>query len=124
MLRAHLTASVALIVIARTALADGDPDLGKRQFAQCMACHTVEDGGPNKVGPNLHDIFGRKAGTLPGFSYSDALKNSGIVWDEAKIDEWIKKPAALVPGTKMAFFGVANDQARANIIAYLKQATK
>ena len=102
----------------------GDPDLGKRQFAPCTACHTTEAGGPDKVGPNLHGIIGRKAGTKPGFAYSDALKGSGITWDEAKLDQWIKKPAALVPGTKMAFIGISNDTVRANIIAYLKQATK
>jgi len=124
MLRVALTASIALILAAQTARADGDPDLGKRQFAPCTACHTTADGEPDKVGPNLHGIIGRKAGTKPGFAYSDALKNSSITWDEAKLDDWIKKPAALVPGTKMAFIGIGNDQVRANIIAYLKQATK
>ncbi len=124
MLRVALIASVTLMLGAQMARADGDPDMGKRQFAPCTACHTTEEGGPDKVGPNLHGVIGRKAGTKPGFAYSDALKNSGIVWDEAKLDEWIKKPAALVPGTKMAFIGISNDQVRANIIAYLKQATK
>jgi cytochrome c len=106
------------------ARADGDPEMGKHQFAPCSACHTVEAGGPAKVGPNLHGVFGRKAGSVPDFMYSDALKNSGIVWDEAKVDAWIKKPMALVPGTKMAFLGISNDAVRANIIAYLKQATQ
>jgi len=106
------------------ARAEGDPDMGKRQFAPCTACHTVDAGGVDKIGPNLHGVIGRKAGTKDGFAYSDALKNSGITWDEAKLDEWIKKPAALVAGNKMAFIGVGNDDVRANIIAYLKQATK
>ena len=124
MLRVALIASVTLVLGAQAARADGDPDMGKRQFAPCTACHTTEDGGPDKVGPNLHGVIGRKAGTKAGFAYSDALKNSGITWDEAKLDEWIKKPAALVPMTKMAFMGIGNDQVRSNIIAYLKQATK
>ncbi|HLG89638.1 MAG TPA: cytochrome c family protein [Alphaproteobacteria bacterium] len=124
MLRVALIASVTLMLGAQMARADGDPEMGKRQFAPCTACHTTEEGGPDKVGPNLHGVIGRKAGTKPGFAYSDALKNSGITWDDAKLDAWIKKPAALVPGTKMAFIGISNDQVRANIIAYLKQATK
>ena len=124
MLRVALIASVTFLLGAQIARADGDPDMGKRQFAPCTACHTTGEGEPDKVGPNLHGVIGRKAGTKAGFAYSDALKNSGITWDEAKLDEWIKKPAALVPGTKMAFIGISNDQVRANIIAYLKQATK
>jgi len=125
MQRLLLLASAVSLMFAAPARADGDPEMGKRQFAPCTACHTVEEGGAAKLGPNLHDVIGKKAGTnKPDFAYSDALKGSGIVWDEAKLDEWIKKPAALVPGTKMAFIGVGNDAVRANIIAYLKQATK
>jgi cytochrome c len=124
MLRLSLLASAILVVATAGARADGDPDMGKRQFAPCSACHTVEDGGPDKLGPNLHGIFGRKAGTKPGFEYSDALKNAGITWDADKINTWITKPAAMFPGTKMAFIGISKDEVRANIIAYLQQATK
>jgi cytochrome c len=129
MLRVSLLASALLALplaslVAPIARADGDPDMGKRQFAPCSACHTVEDGGADKLGPNLHGVFGRKAGTKAGFAYSDALKNSGITWDADKINTWITKPAALVPGTKMAFLGISNDAVRANIIAYLQAATK
>ena len=108
-----------------TAHAAGDAVMGKRQFAPCSACHTVEADGPNKVGPNLHGIFGKKAGVNKAdFTYSDALKASGITWDEAKVDAYITKPSALVPGNKMAFMGIMKEDVRANIIAYLKESTK
>ncbi len=105
--------------------AAGDPDKGKRLYVQCTACHTVEAGGKARVGPNLHGVIGAAAGTRPDFTnYSDALKKSDITWSDDKLDAWLKKPAALVPGTKMVFVGLARDQDRADLIAYLKDATK
>lgn len=123
------TTPLALLVLfaASTAHAQqaGDAEKGKRLYVQCVACHTVEADGKAKVGPNLHGVIGAAAGTRPGFTnYSDALKNSGITWTDDRLDAWLKKPAALVNGTKMVFVGLAKDQDRADVIAYLKDATK
>src|SRR3954469_24555493 len=93
---------VALVVVSTAAYAAGDPVQGKRQFAPCSACHTVDAGGPNKIGPNLHGIFGRTAGTKSDYTYSAAMKKAGFVWDAAKIDQYITKPQAFVPGNKMS----------------------
>jgi cytochrome c len=125
-MRTAILAAIALVPFTFAAAhAEGDAAMGKKQFAPCTACHTVEKDGPNKVGPNLHGIIGKKAGTNKAdFAYSDALKKSGVTWDEKKIDEYITKPSALIPGNKMAYMGVAKEEVRANIIAYLKEATK
>lgn len=97
-----------------------DAAAGEKVFNQCKACHTIEAGGPNRVGPNLHGVVGRKAGSHEGFNYSDAMKNSGITWDEAQLDKYLTDPKATVPGNKMAFAGVKNEQARKDLLAFLK----
>ncbi|MEZ5565305.1 MAG: cytochrome c family protein [Gammaproteobacteria bacterium] len=102
-------------------LATADPAKGKVQFLQCRACHSLEAAGPNKVGPNLHGLFGKKAGFAPGFNYSDALKNSGVVWSAETLDHWFERPSELIPGNHMVFVGIRNPGDRANLIAYLKQ---
>jgi cytochrome c len=125
MRRGALLIPVFLMASVSYARADGDPVKGERQFVACMQCHTVEAGGDNKIGPNLHGVLGKPAGTnAKGFSYSDALKESGIVWTDDKLDLWLTDPAALVHKTKMLFLGLPNAQSRANVIAYLKQATQ
>lgn len=97
-----------------------DADAGEKVFAQCKACHTIEAGGPNRVGPNLHGVVGRKAGSAAGFNYSDAMKGAAA-WDEASLDKYLTDPKAAVPGNKMAFAGVKNEQARKDLIAFLKK---
>jgi len=92
---------------------------GESKFALCSTCHTLPEGGPNMTGPNLHGVFGRKAATVPGFSYSDALKATGWTWDAARIDGWITDPKAALPGTKMTFAGLKDPKDRTDVIAYL-----
>lgn len=120
-------AVVAVIVgIATQASAQsGDATRGQRVFnQQCRACHTLEKDGAQTAGPNLHGVFGRKAGTAAGFEFSDAMKKSGIVWDEATMTDYNRDPKAKVPGTKMVFNGVKNAGQLADLVAYLKQATQ
>jgi len=93
---------------------------GRRIFNQCRACHIFEAGAGNRVGPNLHGVFGRKAGTVADFAYSPALQASNITWDETQIDRWITSPQKAVPGSRMTFAGLGDPNARRDVIAYLK----
>jgi cytochrome c len=105
------------------ALADGDPALGRQQFAPCGSCHNIGVGEPNKVGPNLFGVYGKPAAAnRPDFAYSEALRKSGLIWNAEALDAWIAKPMSKVPGTNMAFLGVSNAEVRANIIAFLETA--
>ncbi|MAU41761.1 MAG: cytochrome c family protein [Kordiimonas sp.] len=117
----QLAAAAFLTITAiSTAHADGDVAAGQKVYKKCRACHTVDEGGKNKAGPNLHGIFGRPAATVEGFRYSKAMIASGLVWDEATLDAYLLKPRAAVPGTKMSFAGLKKPKDRADIIAYLK----
>ncbi len=94
---------------------------GESSFARCTACHKVEKGAPNGVGPNLHGIVGRAVASAEGFAYSPAMKARGGNWDETSLDAYLENPRKVVPGTKMAFSGLKKDDEIANIVAYLKQ---
>jgi cytochrome c len=118
-----LATATFISLAAAPSHADGDSAKGKKVFAKCMACHAVE-AGKNKVGPTLHGIMGRKAGTVEGFTYSDPMKNSGITWNEAELDKYLTNPKKDIPGNKMAFPGLPKPDDRANVIAYLKEATQ
>ncbi|MBB3020887.1 cytochrome c [Microvirga lupini] len=98
-----------------------DVAAGEKVFAQCRACHQVGPTARNTVGPVLSGLFGRKAGTVEGYNYSPANKNSGLTWDEATFSEYIKDPKAKVPGTKMVYAGLKDEQRIRDLIAYLKQ---
>jgi cytochrome c len=96
-----------------------DAEAGKKAFNKCVACHAAEP-GKNKVGPSLWDVYGRKAGTGQGFMYSAAMKDSGIVWDQANLSKYLEKPSDVIKGNKMAFAGIKDPTERENVIAYLQ----
>ncbi|MEE8352314.1 MAG: cytochrome c family protein [Rhodospirillales bacterium] len=112
--------TVAMAFAGTSAMAAGDAAKGKKVFKKCKSCHTVKKGGKNKVGPNLFGIVGKKAGSVKGYKYSKAMKASGITWDDANLDGFLKKPRKFMKKTKMGFSGVKKDKQRANVIAYLK----
>jgi cytochrome c len=115
-------AMAALAVAAMTQAARAqDVAAGEQSFKKCFACHSIGEGAKNKVGPQLNGIDGRHSGTALGYSYSDANKNSGIVWGEATFKEYIKDPRSKIPGTKMIFPGIKNEKEAGDLWAYLKQ---
>jgi cytochrome c len=112
-----------LMLAANVAHADGDAARGEKKFGDCAACHKLE-AGANNVGPSLHGVFTRKAGEIAEFRYSPAIKRSGIAWSPETLDTFITNPQAVVPGNRMPYAGMVNAGDRADLIAYLQNATK
>ena len=126
MIRCCLTglAILTLCLGASQTLAAGNPAQGQHIFGACAACHSLRP-DQNMTGPSLADLWGRKAGSLPSFNrYSHALKSANVTWDDKTLNEWIKDPQHLVPGNEMTFDGIKDDRQRADLLAFLKQATQ
>jgi cytochrome c len=113
--------SCLFAMLVATSAEAQDVAAGERVFAQCRACHQVGETAKNVVGPVLNGLFGRKAGTVEGYAYSPANKNSGLTWDEATFRDYIKDPRAKIPGTKMIYAGLKEEQRITDLVAYLKQ---
>ncbi|MEO1247182.1 MAG: cytochrome c family protein [Pseudomonadota bacterium] len=96
-----------------------DPAAGKKTAGVCLACHSLTEGGPNMIGPNLHGFFASPVGNVAGYSYSNALSSAGFVWTPRALDAWLAEPAKFLPGNRMTYPGVPNADDRANLIAYL-----
>jgi cytochrome c len=113
--------TLALVAGAAGAAIKGDPAAGKEIYARCLACHTLAS---DRVGPRHCGLFGRRAGSVKGFEYSDAMKRYRVVWSEKTLDRFLANPLKAVPGTNMTYAGVPDPKERADLIAYLKQANE
>lgn len=113
----------ALLASLPTPYNEGDLDNGRRAFARCRSCHTITEGGSNMTGPNLYGIFGRQAGSHPGFKYSPAVRDAGFTWDAEHLDHWLENPRTFLNGTKMSFAGIPDATDRRDVIAFLKVET-
>lgn len=116
-----LAAAAVMGILSAGAVQAQDAAAGEKVFLKCRACHQTGETAKNAVGPVLNGLIGRKSGTVAGYSYSDANKNSGLTWDEATFKEYIKNPKAKIPGTKMIFVGLPSDKEIEDVLAYLKQ---
>ncbi len=120
MMRTLILAS-AVVAISAGAVNAQDLAAGEQSFKKCLPCHSIGPDAKNKVGPEQNGLDGRRAGTVEGYNYTDANKNSGITWNEATFKEYITDPKAKIPGTKMVFGGIKSENERNNLWAYLKQ---
>lgn len=109
--------------LATEGYAAADRDKGRQLAFACRACHTLEPGGAPMIGPNLHGIFGEKAGTREGFAYSEVLREANFVWTPRALDAWLQEPAVFLPGNRMSFLGVSSEGDRRDLIAFLLVAT-
>lgn len=119
-MKSILVAALAVMAYSLPAQAQ-DAAAGEKVFVQCRACHQVGESAKNGVGPTLNGLFGRHSGTVEGYKFTDANKNSGITWDEATFSEYIQNPRAKIPGTKMVYAGLKEPQRIKDLIAFLKQ---
>jgi cytochrome c len=120
MMRSMMAAATLIVVSAATATAQ-DVAKGQQVFGLCRACHQIGEDAQNMLGPELNGLEGRKAGGVPDYAYSDANKKSGIVWTEANFKQYIKNPQAMIPGTKMTFVGINDEQKINDLWAYIRQ---
>jgi len=111
--------SLIILGMVSAAQAAGDVKAGEGLFNRCAICHSDAKGAPNKLGPNLFGVVGRKAGTFPGYSFSAAMKRAGFVWTPVKLSDYLASPQKVVPGNNMPFAGIADPKQRAAIVAYL-----
>ncbi len=113
-------ALAAALAVPATASQAATPILGRLLFLKCASCHDISTSPSAKTGPNLHGVFGRRVGSLPGYAYSPAMKAQSFVWDEPHLDRWLTQPTELIPGTAMAFGGLPSKADRDAVIAYLR----
>ena len=109
-----------IIIILTVSIANtADAEKGKKVFKKCVACHSLQE-GKNKIGPSLYKLLGRKAGSVEGYKYSKAMKNSGVVWNEESLDKFLTKPRKFIPKTKMSFRGIKKKSLRDDLISFFK----
>jgi cytochrome c len=121
MIRRAALLAIFPLLLAASAMAD---DTASAELQKCKICHSLDKGGANRVGPNLFGTFSRKAGTVAGFNYSDAMKRSGIVWDDETLARFLRDPKDSLPGNRMSFPGITDDAVLADLLQRLKQATQ
>ena len=114
---------IALLATLPAPYNEADLENGRRVFARCRSCHTITPNGPNMTGPNLYNVFGSEVGTKEKYRYSKALLEADFKWDAEKLDQWLLRPRDFLPGNKMSFVGIAAEQDRRDVIAFLKVET-
>ncbi len=125
-MRVWMMAAAALALAPMSGAMAQDADAGARVFNQCRACHTINQGGRNGVGPNLHGVWGRAAGAVEGFRYSAPMRakaGEGLAWNEANLRAYLTDPKAVVPAGSMSFAGIRNEQQLNDLLAYLQRAS-
>ena len=120
-----LSGAVVLLLLALVAQAQGvsDAQRGTQVFAQCKVCHSLE-AGKNMVGPSLHGLIGRRAGSVPGYAYSPAMKNANVTWNDDTLSKYLSDPKAFIPGDRMPFAGIKDPSKLGDLLAYLNQAAR